>query len=77
MPADNPLAVERDGYRKTAADLSDLIRDLEVYVDKFKSLGQIVEDDKTDVAQLRGEGQKVYRELATLIELAARLAHPQ
>lgn len=74
MTAENPLAADRDAYRKTATELSDLIRDLEVFAEKFKSLSVIIEDDKADRDRIHSDAQLLYRDLGTLLELAARLA---
>lgn len=75
MALENPLAADRDAYRKTAADLSDLVRDLEVFAEKFKSLSVIIEDEKADLDRIHADGQQLYRDLGTLLELAGRLTH--
>lgn len=76
MTADTPLTTERDKYRKTAMELTDLIRDLEAFADKFKDFAQNLAE-QTDPPGIHADAQRAYRDLATLIELAARLAHPQ
>ncbi len=77
MPADNQLAVHSDVYRKTAMELTDLIRDLESFAEKFKHLAQSSGVENADSSQIQTDAQKAYRDLGTLIELAARLARPQ
>jgi len=77
MPADTPLAVDKDGYQKTAEDLLDLIKDLQGFADKFKDLAQLLTEDNSKLGQVRADAELAYRDLATLIELAMRLGRPR
>lgn len=74
MTVENPLAADHESYQKTASELADLSRDLQVFAEKFKSLAVIVQDEKADRDRIHSDAQQMYRDLGTLLALAARLA---